>query len=59
MQNCFDTDIEIPRDTVVGYIENLKNEEFELFTSRSLYITLDNYVEHGFFQLCFCNLFKP
>ena len=53
MQNCSDTDIEIPRDTVVGYIENLKNEGFELFTSRSLYITLDNYVEHGFFSTLF------
>ena len=29
MQNCSDMDIEIPRDTVVGYIENLQNESFE------------------------------
>ena len=28
LQNCSDQDIEIPRNTTLGYLENLKNKEF-------------------------------
>ena len=28
LQNCSDQDIEIPKNTTLGYLENLKNKEF-------------------------------
>ena len=28
LQNCSDQDIEIPRNTTLGYLENLRNKEF-------------------------------